>query len=416
MSVVRLVRVALVSVVGWILVAPIAALIPKRRDCIVMIGRAGGQFTDNAKYFFLGVPSVAAHLRCVFITEHASVVQQLRGQGCEALRYPGGASIWTLLRCNVLIVDESSWYEHLRAFLLVRAKVVQLWHGIGCKRIERDRWRHETGHYAWSSSPRILLLRLMLYRFTGRWWRYAAVATTSTFYRDYVFRPAFIARAFPVTGYPRNDFAVSLEGMARTLAWSNVDQQIRTKLDRWRNTGTKLVLIAPTFRDSGTAPMQLDESALQALDRFATANNVEFLFKFHPSERNTDNIAGRHFHVCARDSDIYPVLPDCAALVTDYSSISMDFLLLDRPLLFLIPTDDDYTSRDRQLQFPPQSMMPGPIVRDWASLLSSLKAEWLEDTHAVERAELRRKAFDDLPQAHAVQTLIKFMREQRWLE
>jgi CDP-glycerol glycerophosphotransferase (TagB/SpsB family) len=245
--------------------------------------------------------------------------------------------------------------------------------------------------------------------------RYAAVATTSRFYRDHVFESSFLARHFPIIGYPRNDFALSLHGKFHELAWSNVDADIRGRLEAWQRSGRRVVLVTPTFRGSGAAPMQLDFAILRAIDEFADTNGTEFIFKFHPSERNADHIGGRHFHVCSRESDIYPVLPHAAALVTDFSSISMDFLLVDKPILFLVPEGDDYVEKDRQLQFDPHTMMPGPLLPDWPSLLTALLAEWTCDGYLEERAALRRKAFDAHPQSEAVPKLIAFMREQGWV-
>jgi CDP-glycerol glycerophosphotransferase (TagB/SpsB family) len=405
----------LASLSGWLLVAPIAALIPKRHDWIAVIGRQDGRFLDNAKYFFLQARQLSPGLRIAFVTERADVIDLLAGSHHEVLRYPTFRGVWFLLRTGTVVVDEASWSRKARFFLLIRAKVVQLWHGVASKRVELDLWRHETGRFAWASQPLVLQLRLLAYRVTGRRMRYAAIATTSRFYRDEVFAPAFLARHFPVTGYPRNDFGQSLDDINRALAWRNVDSVVADQLEFWKRLGHRLVLIAPTFRQSGAVPMQLDPAMLRTIDAFAEANGVEFLFKFHPSERNVDHIAGSHFHVCARDSDIYPLLPHAAALVTDYSSISMDFLLIDKPMLFLVPADDDYTRNDRQLQFDPRTMMPGPVVHHWPALLEALRSEWMSDAHAEERAALRRKAFDGLPQAEAVPKLLALMRKQQWI-
>jgi CDP-glycerol glycerophosphotransferase (TagB/SpsB family) len=412
----RLLVLTISSVLGWLVVVPLAWLIPKRPDWIAVIGRDEGQFLDNAKYFFLQARALEPNLRIVFITRQANVQTLLFKSTYETLRYPTVRSVWYLLRCNLLVADESGWFRHMRFFLLIRARVVQLWHGVPFKRIELDRWQHETGAHAWASNPAVLRIRLLGYRITGRWTRYAAVVCTSRIYRDEAFHRAFRASHFPIVGYPRNDFALSLNGEGREIAWANVDTAVRTKLQDWQRLGHRMVLVAPTFRDSGTLPMQLGPETLQAIDAFAQAHGVEFVFKFHPSERNADRVNGKHFHVCARDSDIYPLLPYFAALVTDYSSIGMDFLLVDRPLLFLIPDDDEYTQKDRQLQFDPRTMMPGLIVPDWTSLLDALLNEWANDTHAGERATLRRRAFDDLPQSEAVPKLLAFMREQSWIK
>lgn len=403
------------SVVGWLLLAPLALLVPKRKEWVAVIGRQDGRFLDNAKYFFLQAPQHAESLRLVFITERADVVTLLTRHGREAIRYPTYAAAWFLLRCGIAVVDEASWHRRLRVYLLGRARIVQLWHGVGCKWVELKLWEHQTGRVAWFSHPLVLRLRLLAYQLTGRRMRYAAVATTSRFYRDEVFKPAFLARQFPITGYPRNDFGQSLIPQARALAWANVDPSVAARLRSWQQAGKRMVLVAPTFRDSGSMPMQLDATTLDAIDAYADAHGVEFVFKFHPSERNAGRISGRHFHVCARDSDIYPFLPHAAALVTDYSSISMDFLLVDRPLLFLIPEGDDYIRRDRQLQFDPRTMMPGPVVPDWPALLEALKAEWTHDGFRSERDALRQKAFENLPQAEAVPKLLALMRQQGWI-
>lgn len=406
---------ALASLAGWLLVAPLAALVPRQRRWIGVFGRGNGQFLDNAKYFFLQARQVAPDIRVVFITEQESVRRCITDGGREALRYPSLKAIWYLARCSVLVVDEASWFHRMRFFLLIRAHVVQMWHGFGFKWGELEKWKRETGSVAWAAHSSVIRARLFIYRVTGRLTRYAAVAATSRFTRDHVYAGMFLTSHRPVTGYPRNDFARSLDGAACELAWANVDPVVRAALAGWQRDGRKLVLIAPTFRDSGAAPMQLDAAALAIVDAFAASHGVEFVFKFHPSERNTDCIAGTHFHVCARDSDIYPLMPHFAALVSDYSSISMDFLLVDKPLVFLIPDDDDYTRNDRQLQFDPRTMMPGPVVPDWPSLLDALLAEWAHDAHTEDRAALRRKAFDDLPQTDAVRTLLTFMQRQGWI-
>lgn len=404
------------SLIGWLLIAPIALLIPKRKDWVAVIGRQNGQFLDNAKYFFLQADASEPSMRLVFITEQVDVVNNIQKHGLEAIRYPSLKGAWFLFRCSSVVVDESNWFRCGRRFLLIRHTIIQLWHGVGFKRIEQDRWKNETGSNSWATHAAVVQLRKLYYFFIGRWVKYSAVVTTSYFYRDNVFSNAFLADRFPVTGYPRNDFAQSLTGKHSELAWSNIDKNIRISLSDWIKQGKRLVLITPTFRDSGSVPMQLNREILDEIDAFAEKNNIEFIFKFHPLEKNTDYISGKHFHICNRDSDVYPLFPYLSALVTDYSSISMDFLLVDKPLLFLIPKNDDYVEKDRELQFDPHSMMPGPFVPDWSSLQTALLNEWSQDNYASERASLLSKAFDDLPQSEATSQLISIMREKGWVK
>lgn len=404
------------AIFGWVLLAPIALLVPKRHDRIAVIGRQHGRFLDNTKYFFLDAASAGQGFDVAFISEHAAVVNMIATSGFRALRYPHPAALWYLLRCTCVVVDSTDWIRHVRRFLLLRARVVQIWHGVAFKRIELDKWRHETGRYRWFSSPVVFRLRMLLYHFNGRVVRYAAVCSTSRFYRDEVFAPAFLARHYPVTGYPRNGFGEGLSTSASEMVWHNVDVHVRSELAPWAAARRKLVLVAPTMRDSLRAPIALDAVTLTTLNTFAAKHGFEFLFKFHPSDSHAAQVAGRHLHVCAADSDVYPLLPHCDALVTDYSSIYMDFLLLDRPVLFLITDGDSYSRKDREVQFDPASMMPGPRLANWDALLQTLAAPTSPDPFATERARLRRLAFDDLPQDEATWNILSFMEQQDWIK
>lgn len=401
------------AVVGWLLLAPIALLIPKRRDLVVVIGRQNGRFLDNAKYFFLTAACSQQAFRVVFVGEHPEVQATISAHGLLALRYPTAPAIWSLLRCSVAVVDSTDWIRHLRRFLLLKAHVVQLWHGVAFKRIELDKWRHETGRYKWLSSSVVFYLRMMLYRFNGRIVQYAAVCATSHFYRDEVFSQAFLARHFPITGYPRNGFGGGLPPRARELAWTNVDARVRSRLGDWAARKRKPVLVAPTMRDSLSPPLLLDEPTLREIDAFASVHGYEFLFKFHPSDKHAAQVTGSHLHVCAGDSDVYPLLPFCTALITDYSSIYMDFLLTDKPVLFLISDGTGYMRDDRETQFDATDMMPGPRFAAWSALLEQLALPQAE-AFLSQREALRRKAFDDLPQSEATQKVIRFMRSHRW--
>ena len=61
------------------------------------------------------------------------------------------------------------------------------------------------------------------------------------------------------------------------------------------------------------------------------------------------------------DDDLNAYLPLCSALITDYSSVAFDFMLLDRPILYFVPDLEEYR-RGRGLYFEPEQMMPGPLL------------------------------------------------------
>ncbi|WP_372403642.1 CDP-glycerol glycerophosphotransferase family protein [Acinetobacter piscicola] len=408
-SFLRLPAYALLSVFAWIFIVPITFLVPRNKNWIAVIGRQEGKFLDNTKYFFLQANQDYQNKRFVFISEDMSVVSRLNNHGFEAFPYPSFKSIIFLLRCGVFVVDEATWFSKLRFFFLFGATSVQLWHGVWCKYIELSKWQHEQGDISWSSVKFLLSLRLFLYRLTGRRMTYDIVVATSEFYKKEVFQPAFLAKEFLITGYPRNSFGLNLTGKYKDLAWSNIDTDISHKLTDWKSKNKTLVLIAPTFRDSGTMPMQLTYQDFLLLNEFAVENNYEFIFKLHPSDTNKDFLKSKKFHIYQRDADIYPLFPYFDALISDYSSITMDFLHCNRPILFFIPENDTYIEKDRQLQFDPKTMMPGLISKNVNELVSGLLTEIGEDNFQHDRQLLKQKAFDKVIQSKAVNDIIRLI-------
>jgi CDP-glycerol glycerophosphotransferase (TagB/SpsB family) len=403
------------GLLGWFVLGPVAFLFPRRRNLLVVIGKDDGKFVDNAKHFFVQAPAhVGVDMRCVFLSERTDVVELIVGAGREATRYPSLSSIWCLLRCGAVVVDSNEWWFRMRRFLLLGSPVVQLWHGVGFKRIERDKWRNEAAARGWLNSPVVSALRKIKRRLSGRQVRYSAVVTTSSFYRDHVFMPAFSSADFLVLGYPRNAFA-KFPPVASGLEWGNVDNAILASLPRWIAEHRRLVVVAPTFRDTRATPIGLDDDTVRFLEEYCIEHSMELIFKFHPHERGAALVRGRHLHLCRSDSDIYPLLPASSALVTDFSSIYMDYLLLDKPVAFLTSDLEDYTAIDRQFQFSFEEMTPGPKANNWPELMTMLQAELENDSYSERRAKLVQLAFEGLSQEGAVPKLIEYMREMRWI-
>ncbi|THF64006.1 hypothetical protein E6C76_15695 [Pseudothauera nasutitermitis] len=395
---------------GWILIAPVAALVPRRLDWIAVIGRESGEFVDNTKYFFIDVATDKTNgLRIVHVTGLPEVARAVLDQGFEAMVYPSLRAIWFLMRCGSVVVDSIEWYQKWRRFFLIRARLVQFWHGVGFKRIEFDKWRNEAPGKKILSSRWVLWPRMARRYLYGRAIRFDAVVCTSVFYRDNVFAKAFRSRHLPITGYPRNGFRNE-----HPLDWINADITARDKLEVCRSGDRKLVFVAPTYRHTPGVPLGLDPGQITKLDEFCELHGFEFVFKFHPYERGGAAVAGRHLHVLNPHSDAYPLLPYMSCLITDYSSIYMDYLLLDRPVYFLVPDFRQYVSGDREIQFDFESMTPGPKFENWDGLLGGIlqgeSAHWQQ-----RRLNLCQLAFDGHPQADSSILLLGFMRDQGWI-
>jgi CDP-glycerol glycerophosphotransferase len=190
-------------------------------------------------------------------------------------------------------------------------------------------------------------------------------------------------RAFPVAadiieyGYPRNDALVRASAADRTAA------RRRLGIDDDR----RVVLFAPTFRDRGRPfDPRFDLGAF--LD--ALTGDTTLLLRSHYFLANTVDAGGdpRVIDVSGVP-DANPLCLAADVLVTDYSSIAVDFALLDRPIVLYVPDLDSY-ARDRGLYLDLTVDRPGPIARTADELVSAVNEAHLPE-HREAAARFRRR-------------------------
>ncbi|UYM15703.1 CDP-glycerol glycerophosphotransferase family protein [Endozoicomonas euniceicola] len=129
------------------------------------------------------------------------------------------------------------------------------------------------------------------------------------------------------------------------------------------------ILYAPTYRDGGsTRYFPFDDVNINELNDFLLANNIVVYLRPHHLDNGykdftvVDNV--RLF-----DSTLVPevsfYLNRFDMLVTDYSSIAIDFLLTDKNIIY-IPYDLDGYKQSRGLNYEFDDVSPGPKVSDFS--------------------------------------------------
>ena len=127
------------------------------------------------------------------------------------------------------------------------------------------------------------------------------------------------------------------------------------------------------------------EAALEELD-------AVIFVRTHPNDEG--HLRERQGRVVPLQGDVVPEITDALsafdALITDYSSIYYDFLLLDRPVLF-IPYDLDEYRRSPGFYLPFEEIVAGPQVDSQAVLVQHLgQALSRSDPYAADRARVKR--------------------------
>lgn len=376
-------------VVGRMLILPLALLVPKKKNALLFIGRDDGQFIDNIKYFFLYVWGLKpAGIDITFLTENRVVYEELKEKKYPAVYFPTFRSAIKLLRTPVLVVDNINWIVNFKNMFLYRSRKIQLFHAVPIKRIgtfspilqeERKYWGMRL--YQWVN---------------GQHQVYDWLLSPSPFFTERVFSKAYPSRYIFEGGLPRND-ALFLSPDRRVFSGKDIEEY--EKINRIKYSGKKIVLYMPTFRDKGKGAFYESILDIPKLSAFAEKHGIHFVVKYHQLERAKfrDNVLDGITNITFLYDlkDIYPFLPLVDVLVTDYSSIYFDYLLLDRPVVFFPYDLEAYIAKERGLIFDYDDLTPGAKCFTQEELESSLEEILVEgrDSFKDKRAEVLDIAF-----------------------
>ncbi len=167
--------------------------------------------------------------------------------------------------------------------------------------------------------------------------------------------------------------------------------------------GKKVVLYAPTFRDTREENLTI----LKMLDtkKFAEKLGDEYVLfiKLHPQVNEGGSVENA-VNVTSYD-DVRKLALFCDVLITDYSSICMDFSFLDKKTVFFAYDLEKYTA-DRDFYFDYESGVPGRVARTFDECIEAIGGEL--DREKNERFKNRNFSFfDDRSAERVIDAIIK---------
>ncbi len=148
----------------------------------------------------------------------------------------------------------------------------------------------------------------------------------------------------------------------------------------------KLIIWVPTFRKSirGMKDSTVNDAEIIPVltaDKFSEFNNflqqygIKVVVKLHPEQNlaNYNLVDMDHFLLLSHSEfikkkmDLYPLMRQCDALITDYSSVYFDYMLLDRPIGFTVDDIAEY-GKNRGFALDPNRFMPGEKISNFKEL------------------------------------------------
>lgn len=252
-----------------------------------------------------------------------------------------------LMTSKIIIADD--YVRYLRVFRLrEEQRMFQVWHAAGAfKRFALD-----------APIPYTRLEEIKTHA------QYSAVAVSSEGARQYY------AHAFGVSP----DIVLPI-GMPRTDELLDEEKREKTRQAVYKRhpklKGKKVYLYCPTFRDKDGEKVAFDPQINWKALQEGLQEDEMFLIHRHPVMRET-YLRNKHYpnirdYTAEPTSDLLCV---CDVLVTDYSSVFYDAVLMGLPVVFYCPDLAGF-ERDFYIRYPED--LPGPAVQTAEKLLPVLR-------------------------------------------
>lgn len=374
---------------GQVLFIPIywlSFLTPRNQNIWLFGSTFGNRFADNPKYLYLYANQYKKNeIRPIWITHNKDVVQFLNDKNYEAYYYRSLKGIYYCLKGKVYIFDNYS--KDISFWLSGGATKVNLWHGVGNKKINYDnkfdKVRHPKNN--WEK------FKTYLRRMSDEKPSHYILATSPV--KTKIFMSAFrVTRSHIIeAGLPRND--VLLDSELQNL-YTEKERELINFITNRKKNNLRINCYMPTFRGS-----EIELFSVMDFDKFndfLIQNNMIFLVKLHPKSIIANRFKDFNYSnikYANADIDPYTFLRYVDILMTDYSSIYTDFMLLNRPVVGFYYDYDFYSQDTRECYFDFDEYMPELKAHNMEELMEVIKKVMIQDVCAQNRIKSRNRMF-----------------------
>ncbi|MEJ9304695.1 CDP-glycerol glycerophosphotransferase family protein [Priestia megaterium] len=171
-------------------------------------------------------------------------------------------------------------------------------------------------------------------------------------------------------GSPRNDYLIKHKNSKSIF--DNLSKEFKIN-----KANKKVLLFSPTHRDNYEKNIKLLNEIIEQLsilDRELDEKGYVILFRPHyfsgDVRERIEKLKNIKYAGFDKYKDVRPLMIYSDLLITDYSSIFVDYLLLDKPIVYYIPDLDEYSSfRGLVIDYDNPLQTPGPKIKEFKEIL-----------------------------------------------
>lgn len=341
-------------------------LTPRNKNKWVIGSHIG--FSGNSKFLFIELIEKHKKSNCYWIASNKKEKKYIKELGLPVVLRWSIKGLFHCLTAKVYIfcfhlIDINFWTSG-------NAKRVNIWHGVGIKNIEFKSTKGSAGKIY---NERNVISRIYFPYLFKRPHLFLSTSPLMT---------KHFCECFRITDneciedqYPRcKIFNLNKDQIFEFINKYETVESLKLveKISQHR----KSYLYMPTWRETRQDFIKEAGFNFQTLNSVLKLRNELFLLKLHPEcDLSISELKGLdHVIILDRRIDIYPILPFTDVLITDYSSIYYDYLLLKDKDILLFPFDySDYISQGRDLAFDFDEYTPGKRVNSFNELLTFIE-------------------------------------------
>ena len=347
---------------GW-LIRPISFITPRSKDKWLIGNKTG--WCDNSKYLHIYIAEKVGNVRPIWISKSRKERDYVRKKGLEAYRKWSIKGIYHALTGGAFLF--SSNISDINYWASGNAVKINMWHGVGLKKLGMK------GSEIYN--PDSLTTRILTPFFYDAPTLFIGPSDMMAkhFADCYMMRNEQMLKV----GYPRCEFLRKSKREILNTIHKYEDNEVKKTIGVIEKYN-KTYIYMPTFRDAQTDFLQASHLDFRAIDELLKAKNQLLILKLHPATRISSESMQDLSNVMELDKniDIYPILPFTDVLITDYSSIYYDYLLMPDKNIILFPFDyEDYIKNSRDLAFDYLTFSPGQKAWNSNQLMSILDKE-----------------------------------------
>ena len=285
----------------------------------ILSASSGMLLNDNSKYLLLNYRN---NTNFMYMVKDKKLLHYKEKYNLNIVYFYSIKSIYYLIFAKRFFLSHGTF--DLSPIFMNGITVVQLWHGIPLKKIVNDIKRSES-----------LLKKILLYFYPQLNYSYCdqLLVGGEKCMLHHAFQKPF--NKCVSYGFPR------FLAFDKDFLKNNLDilyNQDLTNLEKYKFEGKKLIVYAPTYR-----PYDDSKEIAATLKCLQTIENCIIIYKGHAIGVQLDSLMDTENKIFIyKDPDPYPLMNLCDLLITDYSSLFIDYSVTGKPFILYMYDYEKY--------------------------------------------------------------------------